>query len=672
VNARLLAEAKERNAVERAIREREELLRITFDAAPAGISMVDLQRRFIKTNAAYRRLVGYTEEELRGMPTFVVNHPDDAPRNSTVRQELLDGERSAYVIEKRYRTKSGDLVWVRNSVSLVRERDGKAAFTVAVCEDITERKRAQRELERQVALNRLLAELAAAANRADTPEQALEACLELICEYGGWHLGNVLQIERDGDPWRPMGTQHHFADARSREQLAAFVERTQQTRRFGGNGLFILRAIKERAPQWIARFSPSGYGPRLTLAREAGVQSAFVFPVIVRDEVVACVEFFALEVREPDPALMAAAGDIASHLARVIERESATQFKAQLAAIVDASADAIVSRAPDGKVVSWNRAAERMFGYSATEVIGTEVRITPDDYMAETLRHRAFVNEGATLSQFETVRVTRDGRRVDVAVSASPTRDAGGKVTSVATIFRDITERKAAEKERGVYTEQLRALSRRLAELQETERRNLSRELHDRVGQYLTALAINLTLIRKQLSADSAERVANRIDDSTRLVEATVDAVHDLMGGLRPPMLDDCGLLVALHWHAGEFMKRTGIAVSVAAAGSMPRLSPASELTLYRVAQEALTNVAKHAQARQVLVALDIGAESARLDVIDDGHGFDPVTSVHSGERPHWGLISMRERAQAGGGTVRVHSGVGRGTHVVAEVRREA
>jgi len=137
-----------------------------------------------------------------------------------------------------------------------------------------------------------------------------------------------------------------------------------------------------------------------------------------------------------------------------------------------------------------------------------------------------------------------------------------------------------------------------------------------------------------------------------------------MMGELRPAVLDDYGLLAALHWYGQRFSQRTGLAVAVQGEELAPRLPSATETALFRIAQEALTNAAKHAQASQVTVTLEPVNGGARLTIADDGVGFDPATRRQAG----WGLMTMRERAEAVGAHLRVESAPGKGTQVVVEV----
>jgi PAS domain S-box-containing protein len=216
----------------------------------------------------------------------------------------------------------------------------------------------------------------------------------------------------------------------------------------------------------------------------------------------------------------------------------------------------------------------------------------------------------------------------------------------------------------------LRALSARVAEAEDSERRRLARELHDQVGQNLTALGINLNIVRAQMPEGAADLARSRLDDSLALVEQTAERIRGVMADLRPPLLDDYGLIAALHWYGAQFATRTGIAVTVDGQEPTPRLATPVENALFRITQEALTNVAKHARAAQVTVAVETRNGIVRLVVADDGVGFNPGPQAKPGGRQGWGLLTMAERAEALGGFCRVESRAGHGTRVIAEVAR--
>jgi signal transduction histidine kinase len=231
-------------------------------------------------------------------------------------------------------------------------------------------------------------------------------------------------------------------------------------------------------------------------------------------------------------------------------------------------------------------------------------------------------------------------------------------------------ERKRAEREHARYADQLQTLKQLLVEARQDERRRLAQELHDRVGQNLTALDLNLNVIRGALPSNVPLLVNERLGECLRLIDHTVQIVSDVMAGLHSALPDDAGLLAALRWQAEQFCRRTGVPVQVI--GQEPTAPPraAVQYALLRIAQEALINAVKHARGSTVCLMLESSAERVRMIVADDGCGFD--SSAISPCRAHsgWGLRIMRERADAVGASLEVESQPGTGTQVIVEVRR--
>lgn len=225
---------------------------------------------------------------------------------------------------------------------------------------------------------------------------------------------------------------------------------------------------------------------------------------------------------------------------------------------------------------------------------------------------------------------------------------------------------RAVSQQRG----QLRALTVRLGEVQEMERQQLASELHDRIGQNLTALGLNLTIIEQLMPDTTPPAAFSRLEDSMGILGETTRRVRDVMAELRPPMLDDYGLLAALRWVGEQFTKRTGVKVRVEGQAPVPRLPPRLETTLFRIAQEALNNVAKHAHASEVDIALEPTTKILWLSIVDNGVGFEPSGLPKNSGVPHWGLLSMQERAASVGGVLHLDSAPGRGTRVAVEIER--
>jgi signal transduction histidine kinase len=207
-------------------------------------------------------------------------------------------------------------------------------------------------------------------------------------------------------------------------------------------------------------------------------------------------------------------------------------------------------------------------------------------------------------------------------------------------------------------------VSRRLVEVQETERRALANDLHDLVGQKLTALNINLNIVKFESTAWTATGIPARLNDSLKLVEETIESIRNVMAELRPAVLDDYGLTAVLRWYAQQFVERTNVATTVIEQGPARRLPPPLEEALFRIAQEALTNVAKYARAGKVVVTLDTTPHDSRLTIADDGCGFDPSGWQQPAKDHGWGLMIMRERAAAVGAELSLESAPGQGTRV--------
>jgi PAS domain S-box-containing protein len=297
---------------------------------------------------------------------------------------------------------------------------------------------------------------------------------------------------------------------------------------------------------------------------------------------------------------------------------------------------------------------------------------------------------GETLEpqELEIVIERPDGVRRSVIAHPLPIRNARGEIIEAINCLYDITERKQAEdalqslnlqlearvvmrttelQEANIALEEsrgrLQILSQRLVEVQEEERRAIARELHDRVGQSLSALNINMIIMRDQLLPDSLERVASRLSDSMHLVGETITLVRDVMSNLRPAVLDDYGLEAALQSYVDEYMPRYGIKVVFEKpAQPIPRLGPSIEMTFLRIAQEALMNIARHANASQANLSIWQEGDSVYMTVQDNGTG---IVSWQEANRPgSHGLTIMRERAEAFGGNLTVGSVPGKGTRI--------
>jgi two-component system sensor histidine kinase DegS len=246
---------------------------------------------------------------------------------------------------------------------------------------------------------------------------------------------------------------------------------------------------------------------------------------------------------------------------------------------------------------------------------------------------------------------------------------------------REIVQRQAVEvalkqsqqhydrllKQSRLMQEQLRHLSHRLLMAQEEERKQISRELHDEIAQTLTGINVHLATLTKEAAVNTND-LRKKITRTQRLVEQSVNIVHRFARDLRPTVLDDLGLIPALHSHMKDFAKRTGIHVRFRAAAEVEQLNSAKRTVLYRVAQAALANIAQHAQAGRVNVSIEKLQDTARMEIHDDGRGFEVERVLFAKRFKRLGLLGMRERVEMVGGSFSVASAPGKGTTVRAQI----
>lgn len=400
-------------------------------------------RMVLTWNAGAERMFGYTAAEAVGRDVgFLV--PDDLHHElGQTRASALTGQQAPPHETERL-AKDGRRVPVSISASPLTDAAGNVTGVALIYRDISELKHAQRELERKARLSRLMESLARAANEAVSAAAAMQSCLELISEYGDWTLGRVAAFASGQRLGAPQSSVWH---CRQPARFAEFIEISNRYSYTGRpSGQFVSEALRDQQPVWVSDLSVMrGFG-RLAEAAKCGLRAGFVFPVVVAGESLAFLEFFAGEAREPDTPFLEAISSISAQLARLIERGRAEAVLARLAAIVENSDDAIVSRDLERRILTWNAAAERLFGYSAAEVIGENISlIIPPDQEAQAAQNRALLATGQAIPGYDAVRLTKDGRRIDVSITQSPIKDAGGKVIGVSLIFHDISERKRTE-----------------------------------------------------------------------------------------------------------------------------------------------------------------------------------------------------------------------------------
>jgi PAS domain S-box-containing protein len=321
---------------------------------------------------------------------------------------------------------------------------------------------------------------------------------------------------------------------------------------------------------------------------------------------------------------------------------------------VEAMSEGAVTLGENGVILYCNKRFGEMVKTPLEEVIGSFfnqylLRKTHNDF-DELLRH---AHSGATKREFDLR--TKTGTVVPASLSIAPFE--GDEVKSACLVVTDMTQQKQTH-------ERLMALSHRLLEVQERERRHLARELHDEIGQILTGLKITLETNCYLTGGGAGQEAFQRARDQ---VEGLVKQIQDMSLDLRPAMLDDLGLLPALLWHFERYTRQTSIKINFRHAGLQDRrFSPEIETAAYRIAQEALTNVARHSEANEVDVYIHSGLKALVIQIEDNGSGFDVTSALAS--RSSSGLTGMQERAALLGGELLLTSAPDKGTQLRAKL----
>ena len=373
----------------------------------------------------------------------------------------------------------------------------------------------------------------------------------------------------------------------------------------------------------------------------------------------------------------------------VTVRRRAERATGLLAAIVDSSDDAIISKNLNGVITSWNNGAERLFGYTPEEAIGQHITlIIPADRTDEETEILARIRRGDRVDHFETIRIRKDRTRLNISLTISPVKDLNGNVMGASKVARDITDRKRAEEalresENRFRTlserldsevrartrelelsnadvvrqsEQLRELSWQMLRIQDEERRHIARELHDSAGQLLTVLAMNLsTLIRK--TQEKAPELAESAEEARDLVHQLTNEIRTNSYLLHPPLLDEEGLHSAISWYVRGLTERSGLDIAFKISEGFGRLPREMELALFRLVQESLTNIHRHSGSKRAMIEIFRTPEQVLLEVRDEGKGIsrEKLAEIQS-RGAGFGIRGMRERARQFNGEMSIES----------------
>lgn len=353
---------------------------------------------------------------------------------------------------------------------------------------------------------------------------------------------------------------------------------------------------------------------------------------------------------------------------RVRAEDLIERSEARLRGILDSAMDAIITVDERQHIVLFNAAAEAVFVCPRAEAMGAPLAgFIPERFRAGHAAHiRRFGETDTSTRRMGVQRIVtglrRNGEEFPIDASISQITAGGQKFYTV--ILRDVTQRVQAEQALRQSQAELHELATAANQLREQEKRRVARELHDELGQALTGLKMDIVWVKNKLQTPPAP-VAGKLQAMEALLDGAVAATRRISADLRPMMLDDLGLMPATEWLVQNFTERTGIACRLTIADAGLELKDPHATTVFRILQEALTNITKHAQASSAEITLGHNDREIVIDVRDNGVGFSPQTPR---KRDSYGLIGLRERVYLLGGKVEIDSAPGMGTHIEARI----
>jgi PAS domain S-box-containing protein len=622
---------------EEALRQSEEIRRLVLDNVDEIVYLVELgaegtpagRVRFV--SGRVEKILGYHPEEfIRDRDLwFNLIHPDDVPAIAdSTRAILALGQPGLREYRLRHK-QTGDYHWIEDHVVPQLDAAGVVIGQFGVARDVSARKRAEEALRGN--------------------ERRFRALIENSYDV-------IILIDSDG-------TLLYESPSASRVLGYAWDERA-------GRNTFELVHPDDRQRL---------IGALGQLQGQPGASITAQLRILHKDSSWRWVDAIGTNLLA-EPSVRAIVANFRDITERQHALEALRSSEARFHGLLESAPDATLVVNPGGEIAFFNTAAEKLFGYGRSEVLGQIVdMLIPERFRDTHWRQRAGYIAAPKArpmgSGLELYARRKDGSEFSVEIMLGPLELDGELV--VLEIVRDITERKQAEAESARLYEQVRTSRERLRQLarqvvfaQEEERRRISHELHDEAGQALTALRISLELMEEKLPTDFTA-VRQGLSNCIALIETTSERVHFLAQDLRPPGLDAVGLSATLEGLCLDFARRTQLSIAYVS-GDVPALPETVTISLYRILQEVLTNVAKHAHASHVWVALQVDANAISLSVRDDGGGFDvPSTLVVSGRSKGLGLIGIQERLGSLGGGVEIVSQPGQGTRLIARVTRK-
>ena len=625
-----------------------------IDQIHDSVVSTDLDGFVTSWNKGAERMFGYPSGEALGKHISFV-YPEDQRDFLEHRVIKPLKERGDHQIEVVMCRRDGHEFNGHLSLSMLRDLSENPIGMIGYTLDTTELKRTERELRVRAQMQAIEAELGHQALSGGDLNDLIDQIVSKVAQTLDVEYCKVLEMLPSGEELQ-LKYGVGWKDGYIGETLVAAKTNSQ-----AGYTLLVNEPVIVKDLDNESRFK----GP--PLLTEHGVVSGMSVIIFGKDRPYGILGAHTTKPREFSKDDVNFFTSIANLLAVTIERKKAEEHLAYQSHLLANIHDAVLATDENFALTSWNKAAEKMYGWTAEEVLGKRVQeVIPSDLNAGQFDEALKVLEKDGSYRVELIRYRKDGQPIWVEVTSMSLKDHDGYITGYVSVNRDITERKQAEKDLKESEQRLRELSQRVVSAQEQERRRVSRELHDEASQILMALKIRLDTVRQDLP-EEFESLHDEIIETLGLTDRTMDRIRLLAHGLRPPELDAVGLEPVLENYCQEFATRTRLKMHYRST-PLPPLPDEISICFYRVLQEALTNILKHAYARNVRVALDFDGDGVTLSVDDDGRGIAPSDSATSSGYQGIGITGMRERLQLLGGKLEIKSNLGKGTHLTAYI----
>jgi PAS domain S-box-containing protein len=662
-----------RDQAEKALHKHREMLDTITQTIPVGLAILNTEGEFTFVNRRGEEVLGAqvvgTGFRSQRTPEWRLMAADGQPLlpEQMPFWQVMAARQPRYATECLVEWPDGRRVLLSIDAAPLFDLAGELTGAVAAFQDITRQAAESQELRRLNRALRLLGECSRLAIQArDEAALTQQVCQEIV-NTAGYRLAWVVFSVADA----PGVLRLAACMGPQADQLAPIIE------------AWLVESSSARPEEEAIRSQITAIRADLTLAadfpawqeaaRRHGLVSSAHIPLVADNEqafgaLSVCASranlFDADEVALLEKLAGSLAESILARRTRAAQQQAEAALQEQkslLQTILDKAPVQIVSVDRQGAIRWVNRGWSETLGWTLDEAQEIDVLAAcyPDPDVLRQVTDFIYRADG-TWADFKVRR--RDGKLLDMIWANVRLADDGRL-----GIGMDVTGYKRLVEDLRQSEDTVRSLSLRLVEAEEKERKRLAQELHDRVGQNLTALSIGLNVMRSLLLQQQVQPAMKWLDDAGELVGQTAGLIRGIMAELRPPVLDDYGLLTTLREYARRFMERTQIDVQVIGHEPAPPLSTAVAMTLLRITQEALNNVAKHAQARQVAVELQERAGRVYLVIQDNGVGFDVAAPVRE---TSWGLSIMSERATTIGARLRIESQPGQGTRLTVEISR--